>query len=199
MTDLEQILQKIDQGAAQGDTSLIALKSRSLSLETETGPFLLFLMGDSITAIADKVQYPKEVLAVTARTNNWVERKAAFTATGINVPGEIQKNLVNMILATTYLAVKGELAMVMKGERDASQTRFVPKNIGALQTLIEMVNSVNSLESDGKGKGKTPSISGDNVQVNIYGEGAKPEVPQSKADILKAMAGAVVEPRKREE
>lgn len=200
MSDLDDILRKIDEGAAKGDSTMVAVRGRYLSQENETGPFLLFLMGDTIEQIADKTKTPKEVLAVTARQHNWLARKEAFAASGRNVPGEIQKGLVNMILATTYLAVKDELAMVMKGERDPSQTKFVPKNIAALQTLIEMVNTVNAAD-DGKQRTKAPSISGDKVQVNIYGDGtveAKPQ-PTTKADVLRRLADAAEEPRKRGE
>jgi hypothetical protein len=180
MDELTQILARIDEGASKGAREMVLVKTRYLSPDVETAPFLLFLMGDSIEQISDKTKYPKEVIAVTARHYGWVEKREAFVKQGRNVPNEIQRHLVNTILATTYMAIQQEMALVLRGERDPSQTKFIPKSINALQSLIQMVNTVNQIEA------KSPSmpIKGENIQVNILqGEGSL-----SKADMLKRLA-----------
>ncbi|CAB5221094.1 hypothetical protein UFOVP244_81 [uncultured Caudovirales phage] len=181
MDELTEILAKIDDGASKGNREMVLVKARHLSPDIETAPFLLYLMGDSIEQISDKTKYPKEIIAVTARHYGWVEKREAFNKQGRSVPNEIQRHLVNTILATTYMAIQQEMAMVLRGERDPSQTKFIPKSINALQTLIQMVNTVNQIETKNP---SMPPIKGENIQVNIL----QGDNPLSKADILKRLA-----------
>lgn len=193
MDDIEKTLARMDERIKAGDSQMALAKTAYLSQEQETAPFLLFLMGDSLEEIADKTNYPKEILAVTAKQYGWIARKDAFAKEGRSVPAEIQKNLVNSLLVATYIAVQQELSLVMRGERDPAQTKFVPKNIGALQTLIQMVNTVNNIEN----KTKAPTIKGNNVQVNFGPGEAQPSVPQTKEELLRAMADQAEPPRRK--
>lgn len=118
-----------------------------LSPEKEVGPFMLFLLGDSLEAVAEKTQYPRDIILVTAAHYRWDEKKSVLVQTGkeSELIKDIEKNLLNMMLLATYKAFSKEIGEVMAGKKNASDCRFIPSSMQGLGKLLEMVEKANKL------------------------------------------------------
>ncbi len=184
-TEIETVLAEVDKAIALGDQTLALAKAFPLSQESETAPFLLFLLGETLEQISEKTNYPKETLALTARKYNWISRKTAFAGEQETVVSQIQKNIVNTLLVASSIAIQKELAMVISGEIDATQCKFIPKNVSGLRQLIDLSNIVNRIAAPG-----SVPIHGENIQVNF---GTTPDAggAKTKAEMLKMLADSV--------
>ncbi|MEM4379364.1 MAG: hypothetical protein QXL01_01575 [Thermoplasmatales archaeon] len=116
-----------------------------ISSDKETGLFLLYAMGESLDSIAEQTNIPKDIIALTAVTYDWetkcLEIKKYRNGDKI---GEMQKDLVNTLLAATYVTIKRELALVIAGKKDPYEVLLIPKKIEGLEKLMNMVAEINS-------------------------------------------------------
>lgn len=183
MDEIEQIITKMNAAIARGDQTMAIAKMHPLSDGAELGPYLFFLMGETIQEISDKTGLPKEILALSARKHNWAERREKFTGNGRTVPQEMQRQMANSLLVATFMAVSEEVKGVMSGEIHPSQAKFIPKNLNGLQTLVQMVTAISSAEEPKKG---STVIKAENIQMNFSGE-----APKSKKDLLQELAESI--------
>lgn len=151
-------------------------EASQLSPDKEGGPFMLYIMGDSIDTIATKTSYPIEIIQLTAIYYRWPQKAKSIHDMSVdNGDGDpamkkVQKDLVNQILIATYMATQKELGDVIAGRKDPRRCRLLPNNIHSLEKLINMANLANSPAVQ-EVKANT-IIQGQNVQV-IQNEDAK--------------------------
>lgn len=142
-----------------------------LSPEKEVGPFMIYLLGDSIDQVAEKTGYPKDIILVTAAHYRWVEKKDALVQTGkeSELVRDMEKNLLNMMLMATYKVFSQEIGEVMSGKRKPSDCRFLPSSMQGLGKLLEMVEKANKLVAVDKPVESQPQAStvvhAHNVQI----------------------------------
>lgn len=179
MNEIDEILTRVDERAKAGDRDMIVVKSSPLSEERETASFALYLTGLSIHCIAEETGIPKEVLAVTARHRNWIGRRKAFARDSEDIGSEMYRRFVNTVYAIASFGAQRELRMVLRGERDPAQCRFIPKTLDGMKEAFEEYQRVNKIEAP---TAPTANISAKNVQV-IFGE-----KPLTKAELLERLA-----------
>ena len=99
----------------EGDSLVLVREKVTLGVfsplgpERESGVFLLFLLGDDIEGVAFKTGIPKDVIVATADKYQWEKKRSQILAGEENEPVKgLQKNITNMILVATYVAVKKE-------------------------------------------------------------------------------------------
>lgn len=144
---------------------MLAQKAVShLSPERESGPFLLYCLGDDINTIAAKTSFPIEVIALTAMYYKWNEKIELYNKIRDKNPAEIQKDLVNSLLVATYVGISRELGDVIAGKKDAAECKLIPREIKDLEKLIAMVQSVNGAPAP-EGGSRTV-VHAQNVQIN---------------------------------
>lgn len=131
---------------------MIASGISFLSAEKEAGPFMLYLLGESIESVADKTQYPRDVIHATAEHYRWAEKRDALVQTGkeAELIKDMEKNLLNMMLLATYKLFTTEIGEVMAGKKLPQDCKFVPSSMQGLQKLLEMVEKANKLVSTEK-------------------------------------------------
>jgi hypothetical protein len=170
--------------------SLVALgKTAPLTLDKETGPFFLFVLGDSIEEVAVKSGTPKDVMYLTYLAYNWEGRRTELLRQGsTQMIATLQKQLVNNLLVATTKCVMKQVTDIMSGSGDPEKCPMVPRSLSGLRTLMDMVIMANKLVApeDAPSKPGTTVINANNVQVN---QGVEAEPAKSKTDILKALAG----------
>lgn len=148
-------------------TTLLHQKGISyLSPEKEEGPFLLYCMGDDLTTIALKSNFPSDIILLTAIRYDWKSKALLLNKVRGQTSLEIQKDLANTMLMATWVSIQRELGQVISGKLSANDSKLIPKNAKALSELMDMVNKVN-----GVGEKPVPAPAGTvihatNVQVN---------------------------------
>ena len=136
-----------------------------LTVERESGPFMLYCCGDTFEDIAIKTNFPIDVLYVTAIHHNWEERSKSLKIKGKAFdPANLQKDLSHSILVATYMAAQEQLQDVLAGRKKASQCPLIPKNIHALERLMGMITALNSAEGSVPPGGTV--VHAQNVQIN---------------------------------
>lgn len=142
-----------------------------LSQEKEVGPFMLYLLGDDIEAVAQKCGYPKDIVLATAVQYRWRDKREALIQKGkeSELIKEVEKNLVNSLLLVTWRVITAEVGAVMSGKLDPAQSKFVPTSMQALERLLGMVERVNKLmATDVPQEPQKPTtvVHAQNVQIN---------------------------------
>lgn len=136
-----------------------------LSPDKESGPFMLYCCGDDFESISLKTNLPIDVLYVTAAHYNWLQKSASLKdKNGEFSPSNIQKDIANSLLIATSLAMKEQLEDVLSGRKKPSSCPLIPKNIGSLNKLMEMVSAIHNPESP-LGNNATV-VHAQNVQIN---------------------------------
>jgi len=139
-----------------------------LSPEREAGPFMLYCVGDDMEAIALKTNFPRDVLYVTAIHYDWKEKSSLLRSDSKDFnPANIQKDLAHTLLVATYLATKEQLQDVLAGRKKASQCSLIPKNVQALDKLMNMVSALSAPETSVAPGGTV--VHAQNVQINQSG------------------------------
>lgn len=175
MDNTAALVPKVDIGLLQEDLQKLERKVKrgeviQLSPEKEAGPFLLYIMGDSLDTIATKTSYPVDIIRITAIYYRWPDKAKAITDMAVDngeqgdpAMKKVQKDLVNQILIATYMSMQKELGDVIAGRKKARQCRLIPNNVHSLEKLITMADTLNSPPEQ---KIKTDTlIQGQNVQV----------------------------------
>jgi len=134
-----------------------------LSPEKEAGPFALYMLGDSIEAIALKTNYPIDVICLTAIYYRWEVKVGELRALmeSEDPVKAFQKDLANLLLVATLTSARKQLGDIIAGRADAKSSFLMPKNIAGVERLMAMINSLNE-----KPEAPQTSITATNVQIN---------------------------------
>jgi tetrahydromethanopterin S-methyltransferase subunit G len=170
-----------------------------LSPDKEVGAFLFFMLGDDIPAVALKTAVPEDVIVATAIQYKWEEKKSALKLGEGDAVNQIQKQMINMILAATFVSVQSQLSEVLSGKKLAKDCGLIPGTVMGLERLLEMVALVNGA--------KVAQPEGTNIHaqnVQIVNNPVAPQIPeqlitqddiektkQRKAEMLEALASSV--------
>lgn len=163
-----------------------------ISPDREPGLFLMYVMGESLESIAQQTQIPSDIIALTAIKYDW-ENKALVVQKYRNEDkiGEMQKDLVNTLLAATYVTIKQELALVIAGKKDPYEVLLIPKKIEGLEKLMNLVSEINNpgaASAKGAAKSGGTVIQAQNVQVNQQVSSSDAdEIKLSKAEKLRKL------------
>jgi hypothetical protein len=158
-----------------------------LQSDREIGPFLLYVIGDTIEEVATKTGIPVDVVYLTAIAFRWEEKRAALAKQGnVAVVTALQKQLVNNLLIATQASILRQVGEVMSGRLPPEKCSLIPRSLQGLKTLLEMVKEVNTMVSAGDTKTSTNVIHAENVQIN---QTVAPEEPKDQMALLKKMAG----------
>lgn len=161
----------------------------SLSPEREMGPFLLYAVGDSLDTIALKTNLPKDVILATAIQYRWPEKAKMLRRDTLN-PDFLQKELANTLLVATYKALMDDLGAVIAGKKSAKEVGLIPKNMAALQNLMDLVSKLNAPAAEPNAPAAQTHIHATNVQINQQLPAAEKadDVPDVKRlEMLKAI------------
>lgn len=169
-----------------------------LSADKEVGPFMLYMMGYSLEAVAKASGFPFDVICLTAAHSRWAEKRNLLQTGGPNVAMEMQKNIANMMLVATFLASQQELADVLSGKKEAIKSHLAVKSLSGLQNLVDIVMKLNGMV-DPNGNPVAPPgtvIHAQNVQINNNSspeevksaEEKKLAAAKERAEKLKALA-----------
>lgn len=160
-----------------------------LSIEKESGPFLLYAVGDSISTIAVKTNLPKDVILLTAIYYRWSEKVKFLQKDGLD-PEFLQKELANTLLVATYKSMIDDLGQVIAGKKMAKDVGLIPKNMAALNALMEMVSKINAPKELPTQPTQTTVIHAEQVQVNQQLSPSEVKVMDPKRlEMLKAIDG----------
>lgn len=155
-----------------------------LSPDRESGPFMLYCCGDDFESISLKTNLPIDVLYVTAAHYGWLQKSASLKdKNGDFSPANIQKDIGNSLLIATSLAMKEQLEDVLSGRKKPSSCSLIPKNIGSLNKLMEMVSAMHNPESP-IGNNATV-VHAQNVQINQKVEEKKVSPEKAKENETK--------------
>jgi hypothetical protein len=163
-----------------------------LSSDKESGPFMLFLMGDTLETVANKTSYPLDIIYLTAIYYNWPNKVKAIAEMAENssekdpMTHKVQKDLINSILIATYIAMQKELGDVISGRLEARKCRLIPNNIHSLEKLINMASTLSNPAQQATVNQGT-IIQGQNIQViQEEKKKPKPETNQAMLDLLES-------------
>jgi len=148
---------------------LILSGTPHLSSDKETGPFMLFLLGDDLDAIANKTNLPRDIIAVTANHYRWQEKRDALALNQTNtIIRDVERNLLNNILMATFVSALKQVGDVAAGRIDAKDCPLIPNSMQGLQRLLEMVEKANGLiaTNEQPPAGGTTVVHAENVQIN---------------------------------
>lgn len=169
MEDLKALVVKNDMGYPQERvTSLLSLLQRGgisyLSPDKEAGPFLLYSCGDDLEKIAQKTNYPLEVIQLTALRYKWPDKVVALSKEvgAIGLEG-VQLEMAKNLLIATYIVMQKQLADVIAGRADARECQLLPKNIHGLEKLMNIIENLKPKED----KNSPMTFNGNNIQVNL--------------------------------
>lgn len=140
-----------------------------LSPEREMGVFLLYSIGDDLETIAVKTNLPRDIILATAIHYRWPEKVKYLQKDALN-PVFLQKELANTLLVATYQAMIRDLGQVIAGTKESKEVGLIPKNMAALQNLMDMVSKLNTIPSEpvpqAPGQSTTVIHASGPVQVN---------------------------------
>lgn len=147
-----------------------------LTQEKEVGPFLLFVLGDSVEDVANKTGTPKDVMYLTYLKYNWEGKRAELNKQGqVAVISALQKQAINYLLVATNVSITRQVALVMSGALPAEKCSLIPRSLHGLKLLLELAKEVNNMPCDKAGS-TTNVIHAQNVQVNQQIPAAKEPV-----------------------
>ena len=163
-------LTRIERLVASNQTS-------ALVQEKEVGPFLLFVLGDSVEEVANKTGTPKDVMYLTYLKYNWEEKRAELNKQGqVAVISALQKQAINYLLVATNLSITRQVAQVMSGALPAEKCSLIPRSLHGLKLLLELAKEVNQINQP-QNTNTTNVIHANNVQVNQ-------QIPVAKESLL---------------
>jgi len=151
--------------------------SAPLNPEKEVGPFLLFMIGDSLEDVAIKTGTPKDVIYLTYVKYSWDEKKKRLSANGVDkVIEELNKNMVHHVLVATFKVLTEQIGKVMSGELPHEKCSYIPRSLHGVKQLIEMAEQVNNIVKDADKKPGNTIVQANNVQINQQLEAPKEDV-----------------------
>lgn len=153
-----------------------ANQTAPLTQEKEVGPFLLFVLGDSVEEIAIKTGTPRDVMYLTYLKYNWEEKRTELQKSGqVSVISALQKQMVNYLLLATNTTISKQVAQVMSGALAPEKCPLIPRSLHGLKLLLELVKEVNQVNQP-QTTNTTNVIHAQNVQVNQQLPAAKEPV-----------------------
>ena len=162
--------------------SISESKAQMLGPEKEVGPFYLYLMGDSYESVAEKTGWSLEIIAVTALKFRWYEKKNACSLVSEKEGAKyVLKSAMSAMLAATAHVLTQQSKDVMSGKLDASECRYIPKNVKELQSFMNVVSQIYELNSKNENN--------QNVTVNIANVGSNQQpaiVAQEDVKVIEA-------------
>ena len=151
-----------------------------LSAEIEQSAYYFYFIGYSFDDIAAKLMIPVESLIYTCLFYNWHERRETSDST--RAGAKVTKadaaaiDLITDSIVATAALYKSRLHEAIKDPTKAKDCPFIPKNFKELQTLLTMLQS---LQTEKPGESGKQSI---NVNIaNLAGNAAHPTpLPESQ-------------------
>jgi hypothetical protein len=161
-----------------------------LTPEKEVGPFLLYIIGDSLEDVATKTGTPKDVIYLTYVKYGWAEKKNHLSSSGMDkVIEQLNKNMVHHVLVATFKVLTEQIGKVMSGEMPHEKCSYIPRSLHGVRQLIEMAEQVNNIVKDADKKPGNTIVQANNVQINQQVEAPKEEVKRiSREERLARMA-----------
>jgi len=159
--------QPIDMTAEEfqlAKTTAVKIGSR-LPSQVEQSAFYFYYMGASWEEIANKLNIPLGILLYTGIYYKWHERKKLVTS--VRAGEKVTRadaaaiDLVTDAIVATAALYKQQLAEVIKDPTQAKNCPLIPKNYRDFMTLLDMLQSLQTKEAEGK------SASGTVVNVNV--------------------------------
>ena len=118
-------------------------KAQMLGDEKQTGLFYLYLMGDNYSIISEKTGWAVEIVAVTALKYRWYEKKTACDLVNERDGAKyILKCTMSSMLAACAHEIQKQSKDLMSGKIEASECKFLPKNIKELQSFMMIVSQI---------------------------------------------------------
>lgn len=169
-----------------------------LPSDKETGPFLLYVLGDSVEQVAQKTGIPVDVVYLTAISYHWSEKREELARKGnVQLITALQKDLINNLLVATQASIIRQVGEVMSGRLPPEKCSLIPRSLHGLKTLMEMVTQINQLVASNETNKPQTVIQAQNVQVNqsITPEGA----PQQESQTIEVRRRAFLEKMDKED
>lgn len=136
-----------------------------LPSQVEQSAFYFYYMGAGWEEIANKLNVPLGILLYTAVYYKWQDRKKLVTS--VRAGEKVTRadaaaiDLVTDAIVATAALYKQQLAEVIKDPTQAKNCPLIPKNYRDFMTLLDMLQSLQTKEAEGK------SASGTVVNVNV--------------------------------
>lgn len=146
------------------------MSATKLSKEVEQSAFYFYYIGDSFEDISAKLGVSLEILVYTAIYYDWRGRKDQTTS--VRAGAKVTRadaaaiDLITDSIVATAALYKSKLAEVIKNPSSAKDCPLIPKNFKELQTLLLMLQSLQTekpLEGSGGGNSSAPAA----VNINI--------------------------------
>lgn len=146
-----------------------------LSNEKEQGPFMLYLLGNNYTQIAEQCGWPVNTILLTAIKNQWFEKKKLLDLNEDKDAAKyVLKSAINSMLATTTAVIMKQMQQIMNGQLNANDCKYIPKDVYALEKFMNVVNHLHKLN-----EGSAAAGSVQNINVNVA------NLPTAQADRFK--------------
>lgn len=184
----DKLTQLAPADAARIERLAAANQTSWLPQEKEVGPFLLFVLGDSLDDISSKCGIPKDIVFLTYLKYNWEDKRVELSKQGnVSVISALKKRTLNYLMLATSSVIDKQVAQVLSGALPAEKCPLIPRSLHAYKLLSELHDEVNK-EPVVQQPSTTNVIHAQNVQVNQQLPAAKePEV--DKLHAMKLMAG----------
>jgi hypothetical protein len=134
-----------------------------LSNEKETGPFYLYIMGDSYAQVSEKTGWSREIIIITALHNKWHSKRLALDlADNKESVKHVLKSSMTALLAASAHAITQQSRDVLSGKTAIEDAKFIPKNMKDLEKFVQIMDKVYQL---------TENFEQPAIQVNIANTG----------------------------
>lgn len=154
-----EIVKRVEGLVQRGQTA-------PLTSDREWGPFILFVLGDSIEEVSQKMNIPVDVLYLTAITYHWKEKKTKLMEKGESqLIALLQKKLVNQLLVATQASIAKQVGEILAGRMSPDKCPLIPKNLNGLKLFMEIVSEINNLTTDNTSNSSKNVINAQNVQI----------------------------------
>lgn len=160
----EQPLDMTNEEFELARNTAVKIGSR-LPSQVEQSAFYFYYMGASWEEIANKLNIPLGILLYTAIYYKWQDRKKLVTS--VRAGEKVTRadaaaiDLVTDAIVATAALYKQQLAEVIKDPTQAKNCPLIPKNYRDFMTLLDMLQSLQTKEAEGK------SATGTVVNVNV--------------------------------
>lgn len=181
----EKPIDMTDEEFQLAKTTAVKIGSR-LPSQVEQSAFYFYYMGASWEEIANKLNIPLGILLYTGIYYKWHERKKLVTS--VRAGEKVTRadaaaiDLVTDAIVATAALYKQQLAEVIKDPTQAKNCPLIPKNYRDFMTLLDMLQSLQTKEAEGK------SASGTVVNVNVA------NLNNSAKNKVETIESSVVEP-----
>lgn len=150
-------------------------------------------MGGDLETVAKTSGYGFDIIVMTALHYQWKAKKEQlnkiFANGSVDLALDLQRQMANMMLITSYMAMQNEMAKVLSGQVEASKSSIAVKTLSGINNLVDLIMKLNGqIDANGNAKIPTPAatvIHANNVQINNGKE--EIETKESRIDRLKRL------------